>query len=71
MKYKFTSEVPMIFHGLTHGAGVVVTSKDGVVEAPEGSTVRLNPGDSIQLPDDITTDSVWLKPARASRKEMA
>jgi hypothetical protein len=71
--YKFTSELPLIFSDLSHSDEVTVKrAHPEDVEAPEGSTVVLYPGDILTVPAEL--DHAWLelldaKPETAAQKK--
>lgn len=57
--YRFTSDHPLIFSDHTVGEHIVVRANpDPAGEAPDGSTLVLYPGDTIDLPGDAP--SPWL-----------
>jgi len=64
-KYRFTSDVPLIMVGLSHGPGVIVAHLGGPGApereiAPDGATVTLYPGDEITIPG--TYEHAYLEP---------
>jgi len=59
MKYRFTSDAPLVFSDLSYGPGVTVERATKSDPDVEGATVVLNKGDILTVDSEIT--HAWLK----------
>lgn len=57
-RFFYTADIPMLFHDLTVGEHEIFRAT--VFSQSPGSTVILQPGDVIDLPDDY--EHAWLRP---------
>lgn len=64
-KYQFTSDIPAIMFGLSHGPDVQIVRAGDTLDDPDGATVTLYPGDTITTPSEYPHAHLW--PVEAAR----